>query len=113
MGLYDKEVKERLGDETYNAILEYVIKGQISNQKLTDFAQQLGQSISGNQSRWGKCDEAAMREVLSDWWNESLFELEQHKALDMLEKIFDTRPVFLRPLAKQLRGFRQCSSKLS
>ena len=109
MGIYDTKVKERLGDKTYNAILECVINGQISNQKLTDFAQQLGQSISGNQSRRDKCDEAAMREVLSDWWNVKLFKLGQNEALDKLIEVFKTRPVYLPPLANRLSEFRRCN----
>ena len=58
------------------------------------------------------CAMSAMRAVLSDWWNASLFEMETNDALKMLIKVFDEQPVFLRPLARQISDIHKCNSEI-
>ena len=49
-------------------------------------------------------DESELRNILSDWWNHELFNLDQTAALGRLVSIFESPSVYLPPVAANLRS---------
>ena len=107
MGLYDAEVIEHLGREAYNYIVDRVRCGVISGQHMKDISSQLHPHIFGNHLRRvesGKaCDEAEFRRILSDWFNQELYDLDQKTALSKLISILKGPSVSLPAEGKRLK----------
>ena len=106
MGIYDKEVKERLGDESWSVILESVNRGAIDAQKMKDIAQQMSPKVGGNHKRRmqaGMNDQSEMREVLSGWWEEEMHDMDRNAVFDKLVTIFGSDTVSLSALAERLK----------
>ena len=107
MGLYDAEVKERLGREAFNHMVDRVSSGVISGQHMKDIASQLHPHIFGNHLRRmesGKaCDDAEFRRILSDWFNQELYNLDQKTALSRLISILKDPSVSLPAEGRRLK----------
>ena len=107
MGLYDADVIEKLGKEAYNYILDRVKCGIISAQNMNDISSQLHPHILGNHLRRvnsGKaCDEAEFRQILGDWFNKELYDLDQKTALSRLISIINSPSVSLPAEGKRLK----------
>ena len=101
------EVRERLGEDSVNLILDYVRHGKIGEQKMADIALTLSQTVYGNhikrkeQERYRETD-VEMRSILSDWWNEELFDMTRAAAHNKLTKVFSNNDINLKPLAMEL-----------
>ena len=96
---YHREVKNLLGKECIDKLVSHVRGGRMSADQLKCFVQHLGELtntdaeapnvIYGNHIRRmdGNKDrpyDIELRDVLSDWWSESLFEMTKSQALDIL-----------------------------
>ena len=107
MGVYDAEVIKRLGREAYNYMVDRVRCGVIRGQHMKDISSQLHPHILGNHLRRvesGKsCDEAEFRQILSDWFNQELFDLDQKTALSRLISILKGPSVSLPAEGKRLK----------
>ena len=107
MGLYDAEVIKHLGREAYDYIVDRVKCGVISGQQMKDIAYELHPHILGNHLRRlesGKgSDEAEFRRILSDWFNQELYGLQQKTALSRLISILKGPSVSLPAEGKRLK----------
>ena len=105
MGMYEKEVSEKLGEDAVNEILKAARSGHISPQQMEDVAKLLEPPVVlGNHKRRGKVGEYEMRDILSDWCqhSDSFHDLSREGALRLLIGIFKEDPVSLKPLAHRL-----------
>ena len=107
MGLYDADVIKKLGKEAYNYILDRVRCGVISGQNMKDISGQLHPHILGNHLRRVESgrvsDEAEFRQILSDWFNQELYNLDQKTALLRLISILKDCSVGLPAEGKKLK----------
>ena len=101
MGLHDDKVNGKLGENVVSLILEEVRSGSINNQKMIDFAQALSKKIGGNHTKRNKSDDAEMRNILSDWWEEDLYSesMTRENAKQTLVGIFSHDNISLNHLA--------------
>ena len=113
MGHYDEEVKELLGRKAWNALIREVKKGRISRVIMDYFAHPLSPAIGQNHGKRGGCDEVELRFILSDWWSESLFDMNRIVALDKLIDIFSRDYVNLKTLASELDELREIAKRKS
>ena len=87
---YDNEVKVLLGDGIYKALLKAVDEGKIDQQKAETIAEQLHPTLIGNFRRQVSSDKGFVfnrrhfREILSDWYMYSAFDLEHDEAVKWL-----------------------------
>ena len=105
------DVERLLGRDTLARILNYVISGNLSDQKIKDFAQRLGSDPESNilfgnhTTRVGRDRERGkgeeVREVLSDWWNQELHAMTKEDAIGRLVEVFTK--IGAHPLAKHLK----------
>ena len=110
MGLYDEEVKAVLGQEAWDILIKIVDSDVLDGLKMKETARKLHPSVGGShQRRTGPSgrrdpDWHEMREVLSDWYQEELFEFEddKEKVLEKLIAIFNSDAVELPGIAGQL-----------
>ena len=106
MGFYDEEVKKRIGREEWSLILDAVQSGEIGASEMRDIAQNFGRNVGGSHRGRKKSDdyshEAEMREILSDWYKETIFAHKREKILTDIIKILRDPSVSLNPLAKKL-----------
>ena len=105
----DQRVRERIGPKNVDFILKEVDEGTIDGQMMFDFAYKLGQTIGGNHKRRVKVerlpsDQAEMRRILSDWYTEELYDMNQADAVLALADIFAHDDIKLFPLAHELRN---------
>ena len=103
----DKGVREIIGPKNVDFILEEVDDGTIDSQKMWDFADKLGPTIGGNHKRRVEkrpSDQAEMRRILSDWYEEELYDMNQAEAVLVLADIFAHDDIKLFPLAHELRN---------
>ena len=113
MGKNDTSVRERLGNEAWDILIQKSDDGTISAQHMKDISRAFKhQKIGGNHSRRVTeqkvmCDGFEMREILSDWWQEELYGLDQTEALGKLSAVLSNPEVNLPAIASKLRP---CSS---
>ena len=115
------EAEAKLGKAATDLLFRYTRNGDISDQQMEDFVQRLGHPdhhdeanvLFGNHKKRMERDKnrdqsAELRDVLSDWWNEQLFEDEmtQQIALAKLVSIFQGDDIHLKPLAKALKDLK-------
>ena len=91
---YDAEVKFLLGEGTYKALLKAVDEGRIDHQKAETIAEQLDsesdRNVTGNFRRQVSSDKGYVfsrthfREILSDWYMYSAFDLKHNEAVECL-----------------------------
>ena len=107
MAVDDEEVEEILGSKCWSFFLRYVKNGRISKQKFEDISRLLSDGLTdsrilGNHLRRNACDEAEWQEILSDWYNEELFDLNRKAAVEKFARILRHPSVNLRVLAKKV-----------
>ena len=103
MGQYSKEVKEVLGEDVWENIMESVNRGVIDEDKMQEIARSLTDKVGGNQTRRKKCDAHAMSEILSDWYNDELLDMDTETALTRLRAICLKPTLKLNILARFLK----------
>ena len=110
MGLNDEKVKEILGTEAWEIIFESVTSGELVDPlKMREFAGKLHPTVGGaHRRRTGPpqrrdSDWTEMREVLSDWYQQELFDLDMERALGKFVKIFESNALMLPGLAGQIK----------
>ena len=114
---YRREVENLLGRECIDKLLNHVRGGRMSADQLKYFVQHLGELsntdpeapnvLYGNHTRRMSQNkdrryEIELREVLSDWWGESLFEMTKSQALDILVRALSQPEVSAHKLAVRL-----------
>ena len=105
MGLYDREVKEKLGEEVVKMILDAVESAEITKQKMEDIAQGLGPKVSGGHSRRNESDSPEMRKILSDWYLDELYDMSGDEGVHKLVALLEGEDICLKPLALRLRSY--------
>ena len=105
---YEIKVQEKLGEDVLKIILDSVTEGTIDAQKMYDFAFKLHLAVGGgHKTRMalpGKLpDQSEMRQILCDWYNEELHDMDQNTAVERLATAFQDQTINLPPLAQQLR----------
>ena len=116
------EVEKRLGQDRVKLILDSAKNGDISDSQLASIAEKLGRDLDGpnviigNHNRIMARDRYATSDmllkcILSDWWNEELYDLSPEAALSKMVQVCQDPDVALRPLAKQLQSLStgECS----
>ena len=106
---YFQKVRQIIGPENVESIFEHVNYGSIDDQMMLDFAHKLGPKIGGNHKRRVEgerlpSDQAEMRRILSDWYSEELYKMNQAEAVLALAKIFGHSDIKSFPLAHKLRS---------
>jgi len=90
--VYDNEVKEKLGEEKYRALINAVEVGVINKGIMAELANALGPRIRGGHlmrmDHGAKADRVEMRKVLSDWYSELAYDLTPDQAQGQLRTIF-------------------------
>ena len=111
---YRREVENLLGKECIDKLLNHVRGGRMSADQLKYFVQHLGELsnlgpnvLYGNHMRRMSQNkdrpyDIELREVLSDWWSRSLFEMTQSQALDILVRALSQPEVSAREFAVRL-----------
>ena len=103
MANWDKEVCEKLGPVVFKLIRDYVTNHVTNIDVMNDIAQILSDGAGGaNQRRRGGFDERAMRDILSDWYNEEMHKMTREAAVKRLIAVFKDNSVNLKPLAHDL-----------
>ena len=114
---YHREVENLLGKECITKLVNHVRGGRMSADQLKCFVQYLGELsytdpeapnvLYGNHTRRMSQNkdrpfDIELLEVLSDWWGESLFEMTQSQALDILVRALSQPEVSAREFAVRL-----------
>ena len=114
---YRREVENLLGKECITKLVNHVKGGRMSADQLKCFVQHLGELsntdpeapniLYGNHTRRMSQNkdrpfDIELREILSDWWGENLFEMTQSQALDILVRALSQPEVSAHELAVQL-----------
>ena len=87
---YDAEVKDLLSPDIYESLLEAVDEGKIEQQQAETIAEQLHPNVNGNFRRQVSSDKGSVfgrtqfRQILSDWFMFSAFDLKQNEAVQCL-----------------------------
>ena len=103
MGVYTNEAKQRLGDDVWEEIMKSVNKGVINKDKMKEIAFSLTDKVGGNQTRRENFDAHAMSEILSDWYEDELHDMDTETALKKLREIFLKSTLQLNILARFLK----------
>ena len=111
MGKNDECVKERLGNDVWNILIEETQKGSITSQHMKDISRAFGSTVGGNHARRTNdqkvnCDDHELREILSDWWGDELFNLSPENALKRICEILKSSEVHLPAIASKLMSSR-------
>ena len=108
MGINDGRVVSIIGKDIWKHIRDEVNNGTVNPQQMSDIAGLLNAKVRGSHLRrkekGGMCDEAEMREILGDYYNEEMFEMTTHEAVKKLIEVMNNDSVRLFPLAKKLEG---------
>ena len=114
---YHREVKNLLGQECMTQLLNHVMGGNMSDDQLKYFVLHLGELsktdpeapnvLYGNHTRRMSRDrdrgqDIEILQVMSDWWENSLFEMTQEAAITALVKALSHPDVYCKPLASTL-----------
>ena len=86
---YNADVKDLLGESIYKALLKAVDEGKIDQKKAETIAEQLHTTVVGNFRRQVSSDPTVFnrshfREILSDWYSFSAFDLKHDEAVECL-----------------------------
>ena len=105
--VYDRDASQRMGKEAYEYILEKVSRGVITAQHFNDISAQLHPHVRGSHLRrvgaGRMCDEAEFRCMLSDWFGQEMYDLDQRTVLKRLITIFCSAAVSLPEVGKALK----------
>ena len=96
-----------MGIEAWNILIEEAKEGSITAQHMRDISQALHPTVGKNHRRRVEekgimCDDFELREVLSDWWEQQLFQLDRKTALQKISDILRGPDVDLPPVASKL-----------
>ena len=108
MGKNDNNVKKTLGEPAWDTLVAKAADGSIDSQHMKDLSQQLHPNVGGKHLRRVndekvKCDDSELRQILSDWWDQELYNLNQEVALKTICEILRSREVNLPSIAATLR----------
>lgn len=109
MGLNDEKVRAILGQQAWDILWNSVTNGPLVSLKMKEMARMLHPSVGGShQRRTGpqgrrNSDWHEMREVLSHWYQQQLFEFDNGKALGKLITIFKSDALELPRIAEELK----------
>ena len=116
--MYRRSVEGLLGKDVIACIFEYVRQGMINEQQISDIARLLESDKSvdqpnilfGNHKRRmardrNRASDEEMREILSDWWNISCYQMTRETAMDALIKALSHSDVNCRPLVARILSF--------
>ena len=114
---YQREVENLLGRECITKLVNHVRGGRMSADQLKSFVQVLGELSNANpeapnvlygnhirrmSQNKDRPYDIELREVLSEWWGESLFEMTLENALNILVRVLRKPEVGCQFLATQL-----------
>ena len=114
---YRREAENLLGKECMSALLDHVRGGKMKDDKLKDFVEHLGELSKTDpkapNTLYGKHtlrmdrerdrgQDTELRQVMSDWWESSLFEMTQEAAIKALVKVLSHPDVSCKVLASKL-----------
>ena len=109
---YRREVDSLLGKECITKLLNHVRGGNMSDDQIKQFVEQLGKLseidpnvLFGNHIRRMNQDrrqDIELLQVMYDWWESKLCEMTQDEALDILVRALSQPEVNCRHLANQL-----------
>ena len=103
MGKDDKQVKKIMGVDSWETIMSEVRKGSLSAQNMNEIAALLHETVGGNHLRRMEknrpCDCAEMRKILSDWYNETMFNYNSKRAVNELAGVLRSQTVNLPRIA--------------
>ena len=106
MGKYEEEVRQKLGGEVVDWILDDVASDTITGEDMKNIAFSFGKKIGGDhmrRTRKKEPGESEMQQIFEDWWHQGdLQDLSTEVALKTLEKMFNKRTFDLKPLAKKI-----------
>ena len=103
--IYDKDVKQKLGEKLYQRVLDAVKSDKIDDRKIHDFASAWSPTIRGNhikrtREKQIKSDIYEMKQVLSDCYADFMYDMSQKDAqervIDILESDCDLKSLNLR-----------------
>ena len=106
------KVKDLLGKENYDSIIFEAKDGSFTEQKLTELARLLGSPESGPNIVYGyhqrrmesnrnrESYSSEVQSILSDWWNQQGYKMDQCEAVRLLRKTL--KEIDLKPLASNL-----------
>ena len=111
MGLNDEKVKAILGQQAWDILWNSVTNGELDALKMKETARKLHSAVGGGHlQRTGpqgrrNSDWHEMREVLSQWYQQELFEFEDDRkwAMGKLISVFESDAVELPNIAGQLK----------
>ena len=108
MGKNDNNVKKTLGEPAWDTLVARAADGSIDSQHMKDLSQQLHPNIGGKHFRRVndekvKCDDSELRHILSDWWDQELYKLNQEVALKKICEILRSQEVNLPSIAATLK----------
>lgn len=116
MGVYDKEVSEVLGSDAFDYLIEEVKRGIISAQHMKDIAHQLHNHVYGKHLQRLESGthsaEVEFRDILSDWYNKEMCNLEKQTALQKLVTICTSSSVSLNAVGKGIEKLIKCEDKI-
>ena len=121
--IYDKDVKQKLGEKLYQRILDAVQADKIDDQKIHDFAAAWSPTICGGhikrtREKQIKSDIYEMKQILSDCYADFMYDMSpedaQKRVIDILESDCDLKSLNLRPtLDSQIGEFVEESNSSS
>ena len=111
MTAYDKVVKNKLGKEAWELLIQHVNEGKITSQHSNEIASLLAENLPGstifgahmNRVREDGWNNAEFRHILANWYSEEMYGLDREAALKKLAKIFEDSTVGLSSIASELR----------
>ena len=111
MTAYDKVVKNKLGKEAWELLIQHVNEGKITSQHSNEIASLLAENLPGskifgehmNRVKEDGWNNAEFRHILANWYTEELYDLDREAALIKLAEIFEDSTVGLSSIASKLR----------
>ena len=79
-------MREKLGEPAWDVLIGKTKEGSINAQHMKDISRALHSTVGGNHLRRVSekqvtCDDFELREILSDWWDHGLSDLNNTEAL--------------------------------
>ena len=114
MGKYDEDVTKKIGNKELRLILEAVRVGHIDATQMQDISRKLDGWVGGNHQRRGGADETEFRNMLSDWYQNKIYEDEWDRGAVLTEiiKILKDPSLSLNPLAGVLEQCHQMTKAI-
>ena len=109
---YLSDVKNRLGEEVVDAMIDHSMDERFPSDKLSSFAQYLGENmesnlIFGNHERRKKDGADGLKAILCDWYSEELFDITTDAALEKLVAALELPDINVKPLAAVIKNIKE------